>query len=109
MPPRRWAASRRGGNDWYVVSFPQSGRPGAGAPNISFNRNDGSAYRFDIRTSCGAADSCTNDINYTFVDNSDPNGGYNVNNTSWPTTLYIKVERANSGLTCGLYQLTVSR
>ena len=48
-------------------------------------------------------------MSYTFTDNADANNGWNTNNTPWPSQLFIKVERATGGLTCGAYQLSVSR
>ncbi len=98
-----------GGSDWFAVSFPQSGRPGAGSPSIGLTRNDGNAYSFDIRASCGSGALCADSTSYSFVDNADPNGGWNTNNTPWPSTLYIRVKRVSAGLTCGSYQLTVTR
>ena len=98
-----------GPNDWFVVDFPTPRGPGAGTPNIAFALNDGNAYRFDIRTSCGAGDNCTDLTNFTFADNADASGGYLQNNTPWPSTIFIKVERASTGPTCGAYQLIVTR
>lgn len=97
------------GYDWYRVQFPESSRPGAGTPNISLSLNDGGHYAFDLFRSCSSGAICSNVTTFSFADNADPNGGYNTNNTPWPSTIYIRVKRATSGQTCGNYRLTVTR
>ena len=71
--------------------------------------NDFGAYEFDILYACGQGNVCSDVSNWSFTDNADASGTYNVNNTAWPSTVFIRVGRATGGLTDGSYQLTVSR
>ncbi|MCO4769218.1 MAG: lamin tail domain-containing protein [Deltaproteobacteria bacterium] len=99
-----------GGADWYVVDFPNGGRgPGNGTPNIALTRNDFNAYEFNLFPACGQGAICGSAQAFSFTDNADSSGAYNLNNSPWPSTVYIQVVRAIGGLTDGSYQLTLTR
>jgi hypothetical protein len=113
---------------WLRVSFPlatmstpdggMATMAGGGTPTIHFVRNDGDAYRFEIRTactgvaSCGGADMATNLTDWSFAD--DPSmsdegpGQFSTRDTPWPDMLYVRVfPQSDPG--CGSYQIEVTR
>ncbi len=98
-----------GVEDWYTVAFPADSRPGGGNPKILFERNDNSAYRFEVHTSCGSGSTCGAIEVYSFIDNASDANGYKTSPTAWPQELFIRVVRVNPGPTCDAYQLAVSR
>jgi hypothetical protein len=105
-----------GSVDWYRVNFPAgSGRPGGGLAWVSLTGNPGPNYRFDVTHDCsGNAVYCGAEgggswglTSFEFTDNQSP--AYRSNGVAWPSTVYIRVYRVNSGLTCENYQLSVGR
>ncbi len=121
---------RRGGAQWAAVHFPSAAveapdggvasMSGGGAPSIRFLRNDGNAYRLEVRTACTSVGTCgggesemaTNITEWTFSDDptsSDEGPGqFSTRNAPWPETIYLRVYAAEDPA-CGRYQVEISR
>ncbi len=103
--------------DWIHIAFPQSGRPGAGAPTIRFLTNPNNAYRFDVFRNCsGGSAPCgtgtpSGITQYDFIDSASSGANaYSGNHqTGWPHNIYIRVYRTSAGNNCDDYVLEVSR
>lgn len=107
-----------GGSDWFQVSFPPtSGTYGGGTPTIDFSVNDGGIFRFEIVGSCGGGSlACgmggmaTNITSWSMVDDqSDLAMGFTSRLTTWPSTIYVRVYRNMSGLSCANYVIRFRR
>ena len=108
-----------GAEQWYLVNFPQTpdyASHGTGIPQILFASADASV-RFDIQTSCGVAGSCGQGgassglTSWSFVDSTSVAGtlAYTTRNTTWPTTVYVRVYRVSAPTTCANQTLVVTR
>jgi hypothetical protein len=104
-----------GAYDWYTVSFtPQSGNHGVGTPSLDFTTNEAS-FVFDVVYVCGGAVAGCQDASgasalttWSFTDEGVTPGFY-TRDQPWPTTIYVKVYRNASGMSCGRYQLRAYR
>ncbi len=104
-------------SDWYQVSFPivggAGGQLGGSTPTIGFSSNPGNVFRFDlVGGSCGGPNPwCGNGLtSFTITDNvSDVAQGFRTRTTPWPTTVWVRVYRIMSGLSCADYSISFSR
>lgn len=132
---------RRAGAQWAQIRFPFEPPPdpppppdgsapppdggvmsmlGGGTPRIRFLRNDGDAYRIEIRTACTSVASCgdgasamaTNITEWAFTDDpamSEPgHGQFSSRTAPWPETVYLRVYAAQDPA-CGRYQIEITR
>lgn len=117
---------RRGGAQWALVRFPpaQGGSPtsmaGGGAPRVHFARNDGGAYRLEVRTECTAVAGCnggepamaTNLTEWSFTDDPANSAAgenqFSTREVTWPETIYLRVYAVEDPA-CGHYQIVISR
>ncbi len=143
----RGLIERRAGAQWAVVHFPPMATPtppppddagavdggatdggasgaismeGGGTPRIRFLRNDGDAYRIEVRTACTSVASCgdgasamaTNILEWSFTDDpamsEEGDGRFSSRNAPWPETVYVRVYAAEDPA-CGRYQIEISR
>ncbi|MBI5479266.1 MAG: hypothetical protein HY906_10440, partial [Deltaproteobacteria bacterium] len=103
--------------DWYTVTFtPVTPNNGGGAPQIAFVQNDGGEFKFDVFYVCGGgAAGCRIEggtavgVTSWYFDENFGTPGYTTRDWSWPTTVYVKVYRPVSGLSCASYQLQAAR
>ena len=105
-----------GENDWFMVSFPSTGRgPGNGVPTIRLVGAGAANFALDIQTTCAAAASCgsgtsTGVQTYQFQDNASTGTpvAYSMNATAWPTTILFGVRRVAATTSCAAAGYTVS-
>ncbi len=110
-----------GDDDWFRVSFPQSGRPGAGTPRIRISglASGPNPFRIEVQRSCGTRYSCgsggsaDSETEFSFVDNASTPGvnQWSTTRTSWPSTAYVRVFRTSAAANCAnaAYRLEVTR
>jgi hypothetical protein len=112
---------QEGSLDWYTVSFPAAGRPGAGTPTIELVVNTGEAFAFDVVsnqcdaqgapcTEGGTANTAVGLTSWTFAD-TDPGCCSPPMNAlvPWPNQVFVRVYRTTMGASCDAYQLQASR
>jgi len=110
-----------GAEDWYQFEFPVGERPMGGTAKISFAVNDNNDYRFEIYRDCGQpaygmglATDFGEDAppldEWTFYDiqSMEEQLEY-VDNTAWPSSVWVRVIRFHNDGDCGNYQLQVER
>ena len=115
--------------DWYWVEFPEGGNPGVrpntGIIQVSFAKNDGLDYRFQVFRTCNATPfgsglatqfgaGAPPAREWWFFDNhaaaiNMPVPALYKDNVAWPTIVYIRVFRVQNDKTCNSYQLLVQR
>jgi hypothetical protein len=114
-----------GAEDWYTIEFPEQmavgKRPFAGIIQVTFAKNDGDDYRFEVYRACGTQ-AFSQGIatafgagappakEWWFIDTpQDPNSAKYSNTVAWPNKVYVRVFRTKSDKTCNSYQLSVKR
>ena len=110
-----------GAEDWYQFDFPAGARPNAGTAKISFVANENNDYRFEIYRDCGSpaygmglasefgADAPPlTEWSFHDIQSMEEQVEY-IDNTTWPTTVWVRVFRFQNDGECGNYQLMVER
>jgi len=107
-----------GASDWFVVAFPpnyDTGLHGTGSPTISLSVNPNGEFAIDIVPDCSTSPSATctpNSVSgvagWAFTD-STAGTAWSYRSYPWPATVYVRVYRIASGLSCDQYTLAVSR
>jgi len=109
-----------GDEDWFRVEFPAMGpaMAGGGTPSVELTRNDGNAFRFEVRGTCSASLACgdgatgARDLgSWSFTDDQAMEGedAYSTRDVPWPSPILVRVYRAVGVGDCSSYQLRVSR
>jgi hypothetical protein len=109
-----------GDEDWFRAEFPPMGpaMAGGGTPSIELTRNDGDAFRFEVRATCTASFACGDGMtgardlgSWSFVDDQAMEGeeANSTRDVPWPSPVLVRVYRAVGAGDCGGYQLHVSR
>lgn len=114
-----------GAEDWYSIEFPEAmatgKRPFAGIIQVTFAKNDGDDYRFEVYRDCNtqafSASLATQfgagappAKEWWFLDTPmDPNAPAYSNTVTWPNKVYVRVFRTKNDKTCNSYQLSVKR
>ena len=114
-----------GAEDWYTIEFPEmmanGKRPFAGIIQVTFAKNDGDDYRFEVYRTCGTQAFSSGIATafgagappakeWWFIDTPmDPNSAQYSNTVPWPNKVYVRVFRTKNDKTCNAYQLSVKR
>ncbi len=109
-----------GDEDWFRVDFPAStemGTPGGGTPAIELVMNEGSAFRFEVRSTCSTTLGCGDGMSardvdsWSFVDDQAMEGDeqWSTRDVPWPESAVIRVYRPVGTGDCQQYQLRISR
>ncbi|MDQ3032711.1 MAG: putative metal-binding motif-containing protein [Myxococcota bacterium] len=106
-----------GEEDWFSVSFPNTGRGGSqGNPQIRLTGTGASNFVIDFFTACGSAASCgsgsaSGGSSYTFIDNQStpgPRQWSGSHSASWPSTIVFRVRRLTATTDCAAASYTVA-
>jgi len=104
-----------GEEDWYQILFPLGARgPAGGNPRIVLTGPNASNFVLDFYRTCALTAACgtgsaTGAGTFNFID--DASVVYNLNNTPWPDTIFVRVRGATAQTVCASaqYEITITR
>lgn len=108
---------------WYNITFPHVPSEqdrGTGVPSVTFVRNDGNAFQFDVYAPDCSTLSDPLLMSWDFWDTCEDTAGTawtttgvthgcKTRNVPWPTDVWVRVSRTAPGGACQGYQLDVTR